>query len=55
MLRDYLDDTLHRYKIDYLFFSNNRGYESEYIKEDEIPSGYSPRVVIKVIGQDENS
>lgn len=55
MLRDYLDDALPGYKIEYLFFSNNRGYESEYIREYEIPSGYSPRVVIKVIGQDENS
>lgn len=55
MLRDYLDDVLRGYKIEYLFFSNNRGFESEYIREYEIPSGYSPRVVIKVIGQDENS
>lgn len=55
MLRDYLDDALPGYKIEYLFFSNNRGFESEYIREYEIPSGYSPRVVIKVIGQDENS
>lgn len=55
MLRDYLDDALPGYKIEYLFYSNNRGFESEYIREYEIPSGYSPRVVIKVIGQDENS
>ena len=56
MLRDYLDDALPGYKIgDYLFYSNNRGYESEYIREYEIPSGYSPRVVINIIGEDENS
>ena len=55
MLRDYLDGVLPGYKIEYLFFSNNRGFKnSEYIKEDEIPSGYSPRVVIKVIEEDEN-
>ena len=56
MLRDYLDGVLPGYKIEYLFFSNNRGFKnSEYIKEDEIPSGYSPRVVINIIGEDENS
>jgi hypothetical protein len=57
MLRDYLDDALPGYKIgDYLFYSNNRGFEnSEYIREHEIPSGYSPRVVINIIGEDKVS
>jgi hypothetical protein len=56
MLRDYLDDVLPGYKIEYLFFSNNRGHDtSVYTKEYEIPSGYTPRVLIKVIGEDENS
>lgn len=51
MLRDYLDDALPGYKIEYLFYSNNRGFESEYIREYEIPSGYSPRVVIIIEGK----
>ena len=51
MLRDYLEDVLPVFKIEYLLYSNNGEYSTEY----EIGSGYAPRVVIKVIGQDENS
>lgn len=51
MLRDYLEDVLPIFKIEYLFYTNNGEYATEY----EIGSGYVPRLVIKVIGQDENS
>ena len=51
MLRDYLQDVLPVFKIEYLLYSNNGEYSTEY----EIGSGYVPRLVIKVIGQDENS
>ena len=51
MLRDYLEDVLPVFKIEYLLYSNNGEYATEY----EIGSGYVPRLVIKVIGQDENS
>jgi uncharacterized protein (UPF0335 family) len=51
MLRDYLQDVLPIFKIEYLFYTNNGEYAIEY----EIGSGYVPRLVIKVIGQDENS
>jgi uncharacterized protein (UPF0335 family) len=51
MLRDYLQDVLSVFKIEYLLYSNNGEYATEY----EIGSGYVPRLVIKVIGQDENS
>ena len=51
MLRDYLQDVLPIFKIEYLFYTNNGEYATEY----EIGSGYLPRLVIKVIGQDENS
>ena len=51
MLRDYLEDVLPGFKIEYLLYSNNGEYATEY----EIGSGYVPRLVIKVIGQDENS
>jgi uncharacterized protein (UPF0335 family) len=51
MLRDYLQDVLPVFKIEYLLYSNNGEYATEY----EIGSGYVPRLVIKVIGQDENS
>lgn len=56
MLRDYLEGVLPGFKLEYLFFSNNREFKNdEYIRLDEIATGYSPRLVIKVIGQDENS
>jgi uncharacterized protein (UPF0335 family) len=51
MLRDYLEDVLPIFKIEYLFYTNNGEYATEY----EIGGGYVPRLVIKVIGQDENS
>jgi uncharacterized protein (UPF0335 family) len=51
MLRDYLQDVLPGFKIEYLLYSNNGEYSTEY----EIGTGYVPRLVIKVIGQDENS
>lgn len=51
MLKDYLQDVLPVFKIEYLLYSNNGEYATEY----EIGSGYVPRLVIKVIGQDENS
>ena len=51
MLRDYLDDVLPGYKIEYLLYSNN----GEYAREYELGSGYLPRLVIKVIVEDENS
>lgn len=51
MLKDYLQDVLPSFKIEYLLYSNNGEYATEY----EIGSGYVPRLVIKVIGQDENS
>ena len=51
MLRDYLEDVLPVFKIEYLLYSNN----GEYVTEYEIGSGYVPRLVIKVIVQDENS
>ena len=50
MLRDYLEDVLPVFKIVYLVYSKNGEYATEY----EIGSGYLPRLVIKVIGQDEN-
>ena len=50
MLRDYLEDVLPGFKIEYLLYSNN----GEYAREYEIGSGYVPRLVIKVIGKDEN-
>ena len=51
MLRDYLDDVLPGYKIEYLLYSNN----GEYAREYELGSGYTPRVVIKVMLDDEFS
>lgn len=51
MLKDYLQDVLPGFKIEYLLYSNNGEYATEY----EIGSGYVPRLVIKIIGQDENS
>jgi uncharacterized protein (UPF0335 family) len=50
MLKDYLQDILLDFKVEYLLYSNNGEYATEY----EIGSGYVPRLVIKVIGEDEN-
>jgi uncharacterized protein (UPF0335 family) len=52
MLKDYLQDVLPGFKIEYLLYSNDG---LEYAREYELGSGYLPRLVIKVIGEDENS